>query len=124
MHKSILEGLRARLLDSCPLTALPEPVVLRTGALNTWGSNALAGNSLTRAEVEAIILGDRTPGGRPVRDVMETVQHMDVFSGLAGRTEEPIIAALFSLMRLKMRFTVIWHVSHMLMPCLGVWWML
>ena len=92
MHKSILEALRAQLLDRHPLSTLPEPVVLRAGALNTWGSNALAGNSLTRAEVEAIILGDRTPGGRPVRDVIETVQHMDVFSGLAGRTEEPIIA--------------------------------
>ncbi len=108
MRKSILEGLRAQLLDSCPLSALPDPVLRQTGALNTWGSNALSGNSLSLQDVETVLLGDRTPGGRPVRDVLETVSHAEVWRGLPGRTEEPITAAT----ALELHALVFWRLTE------------
>ncbi len=85
--------LRRQLLDRCPLTALPEPVLRATAALNTWGSNAIEGNGLTLEDVDRIVLEDLTPGGRSVGDVLETVQHMAAFEGLFERASEPITAA-------------------------------
>jgi len=94
MHKSILEGLRSELLERAPLSALPLEVVGRAAALNTWGSNAIAGNTLSLRDVEEVILEDRTPGGHPVRDVLETVSHDQVWRGLFGRVEDPVNAAI------------------------------
>ena len=106
MRKSILLGLREALLDRSPLTALPRDVLKATGALNTWGSNAIEGNALSREEVEMVLLEGRTPGGHRVRDVLETVQHMAVFEGLLGRSEEPIGAAL----ALELHALVFWRI--------------
>ena len=53
MLEDILERLRGELLTRAPLDALPEPVWKRTSALNTWGTNAIEGNTLTwQATVE------------------------------------------------------------------------
>lgn len=93
MRKSILEGLRSELLDRAPLSALPTDVVGRAATLNTWGSNAIAGNTLSLRDVEEVIHGDRTPGGHPVREVLETVSHDQVWRGLFGRVEDPVNAA-------------------------------
>ena len=90
MRESILAELRRQLLDRCPLTALPEPVLRATAALNTWGSNSIEGNGLSLEDVDRIVLEDMTPGGRSVGDVLETVQHMAAFEGLFGRASEPI----------------------------------
>jgi Fic family protein len=90
MRKSILSALRAVLLERSPLSALSAAVIERTGALNTWGSNAIEGCPLSREDVESILLHDRTPPGRSVRDVLVTVQHEAAFRGLAELAQDPI----------------------------------
>ncbi len=67
------------------MDALPEEVWKRTGALNTWGTNAIEGNALTRSDVEKLLLGQRSVPDRPMSDVMETIQHEAAFRGLLGR---------------------------------------
>ena len=43
--------------------------------LNTWGTNAIEGNTLTLDEVTKVIESGMTVPNRPVRDLMETIQH-------------------------------------------------
>jgi Fic family protein len=90
MLEDILGHLREELLTRTPLDALPEPVWKRTGALNTWGTNAIEGNTLTFSDVEKLLLEQRTVSNRPVRDVLETLQHETTFHGLLGRRSRPI----------------------------------
>jgi len=90
MLEDILGRLREELLTRTPLDAIPESVWKRTGALNTWGTNAIEGNTLTFADVEALLLEQRTASNRPVRDVLETLQHEATFRGLLGRRGRPI----------------------------------
>ena len=90
MKITILESLRTQVLTRSPLNALPEEVWRRTGALNTWGTNALEGNTLTRADVEKLLLQERSVGNRPVLDVLETIQHDKAFRGLLSRSATPI----------------------------------
>lgn len=90
MRLSILESLRNALLTRSPLEALPDGIWKRTGALNTWGTNAIEGNTLTRTDVEKLLLRDESVGGRPLRDVLETVQHQRAFRGLLNRLGAPI----------------------------------
>src|SRR6266581_4576194 len=90
MRQAILEELRRELLTRTPLESVPEGVWKRTGALNTWGTNAIEGNTLTRKEVERILLENRTVGNRPVSDVTETIQHAGAFATLIRRRAEPI----------------------------------
>jgi len=85
MREDILERLRNDLLTRAPIEALPDAVWKRTGALNTWGTNAIEGNTLTREEVEQLLLEQRSVGDRPVRDVLETLQHEAAFRGLLQR---------------------------------------
>jgi len=73
-----------------PLDALPESVWKRTGALNTWGTNAIEGNTLTRQDVERLLLEHRSVANRPVPDVLETLQHEAAFRGLMGRRGAPV----------------------------------
>lgn len=97
MEKSslpILDGLGRALLDRTSLAALPETVWKRASALNTWGTNAIEGNTLDRGDVERLLLEEQVVRGAPVRDVLETVQHDKAFRGLVGRLEEPLTAAL------------------------------
>ncbi|MGQ0534924.1 MAG: Fic family protein [Methanobacteriota archaeon] len=81
-------------LSRCTLGALPDPVWKRTAALDTWGTNAIEGNTLGRGEVERILLEERTVGDAPVRDVLETIQHDRAFRSLAARLDEPVTARL------------------------------
>lgn len=81
----MLESLRNALLSRSPLEALPEEIWRRTGALNTWGTNAIEGNTLTRGDVERLLLEGQSVGGRPVSDVLETIQHERAFRGLVER---------------------------------------
>lgn len=90
MNESILERLRQRLLTRSPLDALPESVWTRTGALNTWGTNAIEGNTLTLEDVETLLLDRRSVGDRPLADVLETLQHQTAFRGLLDRRVSPI----------------------------------
>jgi Fic family protein len=54
-------------------------------SLNTWGTNAIEGSTITKKDAERILLGAETPGGRPMRDVLETVQHERMFKELMGQ---------------------------------------
>lgn len=90
MRQGILDQLRQDLLTRTPLESLPEDVWKRTGALNTWGTNAIEGNTLSREDVERILLERKTVGNRPLSDVMETVQHAAAFASLLDRRMAPL----------------------------------
>jgi Fic family protein len=106
MHNSILLALREVLLERCPLTALPTETLKGMAALNTWGTNSIEGNRLSRREVEDMLLRDRSPGGHSVRDVMETVQHDSVFHGLFERMDQSIGAEV----ALELHALVFWRI--------------
>ena len=90
MLEDILERLRSELLTRVPLDAIPESVWKRTGALNTWGTNAIEGNTLTFDDVERLLLDQRSVPDRPVPDVLETIHHEAAFRGLLQRRDRPI----------------------------------
>lgn len=90
MREVILERLRRELLERTSLDRLPESVWKRAGALNTWGTNAIEGNTLTWHDVERLLLEERSVGGRPTKDILETLQHEMAFRGLMDRVQKPI----------------------------------
>ncbi|HVG36936.1 MAG TPA: Fic family protein [Thermoplasmata archaeon] len=90
MLETILAELRRELLTRAPLDALPPSVWRRTGALNTWGTNAIEGNTLSRKDVERILLEGRSVANRPLPDVLETIQHEQAFESLLERRADPI----------------------------------
>ncbi len=90
MTIAILEELRRELLTRTPLDDLPEEVWKRTGALNTWGTNAIEGNLLTRSDVEQLLLEQKSVGGRTLADVLETTQHAAAFANLVERRKVPL----------------------------------
>src|SRR2546428_4034790 len=90
MLETILTELRHELLTRSPLDALPPGVWRRTGALNTWGTNAIEGNTLTRKDVERILLEGRSVSNRSLPDVLETIQHERAFESLLRRRTDPI----------------------------------
>ena len=82
MDESILTALRDCLLTRASLENLPEDVWKRASALNTWGTNAIEGNTLSWRDVEVLLIEERSIGNRPLRDVLETLQHEKVFRNL------------------------------------------
>jgi len=90
MRQDILGTLRQELLTRTALDSVPEGVWNRAGALNTWGTNAIEGNTLSRADVERILLEHESVGNRPLADVMETIQHATAFANLLERRKAPI----------------------------------
>src|SRR6266550_3585072 len=90
MDETILEALRQELLTRTPLDTIPAGVWKRAGALNTWGTNAIEGNTLDRSDVERILLEQKSVGNRPMPDVIETIQHAAAFAKLLDRRREPI----------------------------------
>jgi Fic family protein len=91
MNEIILNRLRDSLLTRTSLNHLPDDVWKRSRALNTWGTNAIEGNTLTWKEVERLLLEDLSVANKPMRDVLETLQHESTFSGLLARKDRPII---------------------------------
>ena len=89
MEDKIFIALRDVLLTRKPLEDLPEAVWERVGALNTWGTNAIEGNTLTLPEVETVLI-DKQSVNKPVNDVLETIQHQEAFKGLLLRRFQPI----------------------------------
>ena len=69
MREDILQALREGLLTRAPLDAIPDPVWKRTSALNTWGTNAIEGNTLTWADVQKLLMEERSVSNRPVPDM-------------------------------------------------------
>lgn len=90
MDESILTALRDCILTRTSLESLPEDVWKRTSALNTWGTNAIEGNTLTWHDVEVLLIKQRSIGNRPIGDVLETLQHEKVFRELPQLRKQPI----------------------------------
>ena len=80
MDKYILNRLRERLLDRGSIRNMPEKTLQETFILNTWGTNAIEGNTLTLKEVTRIIETGKTVTNRRVKDVIETVQHISALA--------------------------------------------
>lgn len=72
------------------LSRLPDSVWKRTSALDTWGTNAIEGNALTDEDVERLLMREESVGSRPIRDVVETIQHERAFARLLQRRAEPL----------------------------------
>lgn len=90
MRKVILERLRNVMMDRTDIDTLPESVWKRSAALNTWGTNAIEGSTITQAEAESIIIDGRSVAGKPILDVMETIQHEQAFRRLLERRGKDI----------------------------------
>ena len=75
MDRYILSRLRERMLDRGSIRNLPEKALRESFILNTWGTNAIEGNTLTLDEVTKVIESGMTVPNRPIRDLMETIQH-------------------------------------------------
>jgi Fic family protein len=68
---------------------MPEKVLQEAFILNTWGTNAIEGNTLTLEEVTMVIEDGTTVPNRPVKDLMETVQHRSALEKVvSGRIRE------------------------------------
>ncbi|MBS1263355.1 MAG: hypothetical protein MAG715_00531 [Methanonatronarchaeales archaeon] len=90
MDNSILTDLRDAFLDRGGLDAVPESAWRRVAALNTWGTNAVEGSTITREEAERLVLDGESVGGHPMPEVLETVQHERAFRELLDRRKEDI----------------------------------
>ena len=90
MDENILIQLRSRLLERSPLDSLPDSVWKRTAALNTWGTNAIEGSTISYEDAQRLLLDRVSVGDKPVRDVMETIQHERAFRGLLQRRQVEI----------------------------------
>lgn len=90
VNENILKSLRSELLERTSLGNLPDSVWKKIGAVNTYGTNALEGNTLTLSEVERVIFDNRTPRNKPATEVAETVQHYAAFKGLMELIAVPI----------------------------------
>lgn len=78
----LIEKLRSTLLERVSLENIPEPVWKRTAALNTWGTNAVEGSTITWEDAQRLLLEGKSVPDRPVRDIMETIQHERTFRSL------------------------------------------
>ena len=90
VNENILKALKSELLSRTSLENLPDTVWMKVGAVNTWGTNALEGNTLTLSEVEGVLFDNRSPKNRPATDVTETIQHYAAFKGLMKLTAVPV----------------------------------
>jgi len=83
VNENILNELKRALLARVPLDGLPEPVLERQAIINTWGTNSIEGNTLTLEEVQKVLTEGVGIKNRPIRDILETVNHNEVFLSLA-----------------------------------------
>ena len=89
MNRYILNRMRERMLDRGTMRDFPEKTIQESYILNTWGTNAIEGNSLTLEEVTRVIESGMTVPNRPVMDLMETVQHRAALAEVVtGRIRE------------------------------------
>ncbi|MDD1771082.1 MAG: Fic family protein [Methanomassiliicoccales archaeon] len=72
------------MLGRTSFDTLPEAVWIGASSLNTYGTNAIEGNTLTQAEVEAVLLSSKGVK-RSMSDILETVQHERAFRNLVAR---------------------------------------
>ncbi len=97
----ILEELRTAFLTRRPIDDLPDEVWKRTAALNTWGTNALEGNTLTWADVDKLLLQQKGVSDRPTSDILETLQHEQAFRSLVAQKKAPLTLVAVQEMHLS-----------------------
>ena len=86
-----LEPMRDRLVETVPSwDRLPDGVWKRAGALNTWGTNAIEGNTLDHDDVERLLLLEQSVADHPIHEIVETLQHENAFWSLPRRVDRPI----------------------------------
>lgn len=90
MDENILIALRTTLLERTSLDSLPKSVRKRSSALNTWGTNAIEGSTITFEDAKRIIIDNETPAGKSMDEVAETMQHERAFGSLTGRRQSEI----------------------------------
>jgi fido (protein-threonine AMPylation protein) len=90
MMLDILLDLRSALLERASLEDLPEAIWKRTAALNTWGTNAVEGSTITLEDARRLILRGESVPGKPIRDVLETLQHERTFRSLPEQRSAPM----------------------------------
>lgn len=89
MKREILDGLRSSLLSRGSFDTVQGPVWKTISSVNTYGSNAIEGNTLTQDEVDRVVLY-REGVKRPAKQVLETAQHASAFVRLVDRRSRPI----------------------------------
>jgi Fic family protein len=89
VRENILQSLRGDLLSRGSFDTFPESVWLSAGSLNTYGTNAIEGNTLTLDEVNTVLI-DREGVKKPIRFIMETIQHEAAFRNLLNRRARAI----------------------------------
>jgi Fic family protein len=109
----LLAQLRSTLLERASLESLPEPVWKRAAALNTWGTNAVEGSTITWEDAQRLLLEGKSIPGRPVRDVVETLQHERTFRSLPELRNHP--------MDLKLMLQLHESVFRGVLPDAGQW---
>ncbi len=86
----LLEKLRSILLERVSLEDIPEPVWKRTAALNTWGTNAVEGSTISWEDAQRLLIDGKGVPDKPVRDIMETIQHERAFRSLTELRGTPL----------------------------------
>lgn len=89
MKQSILDGLRNTLLNRGSFDTFPDQVWKAASSLNTYGTNAIEGNTLTQDEVNRVIIGGQGVK-RPIGDILVTIQHESAFRNLINRRTRAI----------------------------------
>jgi len=90
MEKTILMELRSTLLERLDLSSIPDEIWKRSSTLNTWGTNAIEGSTITWKDARKILIDGKSVSKRPIGDVLETVQHESAFTGLLQRKNDLI----------------------------------
>lgn len=113
MDRRILNRLREKMLDRGSLHNLPEKILQELFIFNTWGTNAIEGNSLTLDDVTTVIESGMTVPSRPVRDLLETIQHRSALSEVVnGRIREVGMKSALELHN---------HIFHGILVDAGQW---
>ncbi len=112
MDKYTLNELRSVLLERTSLRSLPESTWKRISTLNTWGTNAIEGSTVTREEAERIILDGTSVKDRSMAEVLETVQHERVFRSLPGMTGRELSLHTILEMHRNVFFSILRDAGH------------
>jgi len=89
VKQTILDSLRTALLGRGSFDTFPAQVWKAASSLNTYGTNAIEGNTLTQNEVDRVII-DRTGVKKPISDILVTIQHESAFRNLINRRKRAI----------------------------------
>ena len=73
MEEIILNLMRAKLLERTSLDNLPDSIWKKIAVLNTWGTNAIEGSTISRKDADRILLENKTQ--RTFRLLSPSLEH-------------------------------------------------